>query len=153
MRLIVTGAQGQVARSLFERAPAHAIEVALVGRPDFDLTDALSIAEGLAGRRADVIVNAAAYTAVDRAETEEDLATRVNGTGAGLVAEAARGLGIPVIQISTDYVFDGALDRPYREDDAPAPVGVYGRSKLAGGRGGGGAPPHPRPLRTPRGFS
>ena len=81
MRLIVTGTQGQVARSLLERAPAHAIEVELVGRPDLDLTDARSIAEGLAGRRADVVVNAAAYTAVDRAETEEDLATRVNGNG------------------------------------------------------------------------
>ncbi|MFZ2104732.1 MAG: sugar nucleotide-binding protein, partial [Roseiarcus sp.] len=109
MRLIVTGTQGQVARSLFERAPAHAIEVELVGRPDLDLTDGRSIAEGLAGRRADVVVNAAAYTAVDRAETEEDLATRVNASGAGLVAEAARRLGAPVIHISTDYVFDGAL--------------------------------------------
>src|SRR5580698_3786453 len=132
MRLIVTGTQGQVARSLFERAPAHAIEVELVGRPDLDLADARSIAEGLAGRRADVVVNAAAYTAVDRAETEEDLATRVNGAGAGLVAEAARKMGVPVIQISTDYVFDGALDRPYREEDAPAPINAYGRSKLAG---------------------
>src|SRR5271167_41472 len=148
MRLIVTGTQGQVARSLFERAPAHAIEVELVGRPDLDLTDALSIAEGLAGRRADVVVNAAAYTAVDRAETEEDLATRVNASGAGLVAAAARRLGAPVIHISTDYVFDGALDRPYREHDAPAPVGAYGRSKLAGENAVAAANPDHVILRT-----
>jgi dTDP-4-dehydrorhamnose reductase len=148
MRLIVTGTQGQVARSLFERALAHAIEVEFVGRPDLDLTDARSIAEGLAGRRADVVVNAAAYTAVDRAETEEDLATRVNASGAGLVAEAARRLGAPVIHISTDYVFDGALDRPYREHDAPAPVGAYGRSKLAGENAVAAANPDHVILRT-----
>src|SRR6202522_3288167 len=148
MRMIVTGTQGQVARSLLERAPAHAIRIELAGRPGLDLTDARSIAVGLAARRADVVVNAAAYTAVDRAETEEDLATRVNGVGAGLVAEAARALGAPVIQISTDYVFDGALDRPYREDDAPAPVSAYGRSKLAGERAVAAANPDHVVLRT-----
>jgi dTDP-4-dehydrorhamnose reductase len=148
MRLIVTGNQGQVARSLFERASARGIEVELVGRPDLDLTDSRGIFEGLSGRKADVVVNAAAYTAVDRAETEEDLATRVNGTGAGLVAEAARKMGVPVIQISTDYVFDGALDRPYREEDAPAPINAYGRSKLAGERAVVAANPEHVILRT-----
>jgi dTDP-4-dehydrorhamnose reductase len=148
MRIIVTGTQGQVARSLLERASAHGIEVELVGRPDLDLTEACGIFEGLAGRNADVVVNAAAYTAVDRAETEEDLATRVNGTGAGLVAAAAREMGLPVIQISTDYVFDGALDRPYREEDAPAPINAYGRSKLAGERAVAAANPDHVILRT-----
>jgi dTDP-4-dehydrorhamnose reductase len=148
MRVLVTGKQGQVARSLFERASAHGIEVELVGRPDLDLTDSRGIFEALAGRRADVVVNAAAYTAVDRAETEEDLATRVNGTGAGLVAAAAHKMGVPVIQISTDYVFDGALDRPYREEDAPAPIGAYGRSKLAGERAVAAANPDHVILRT-----
>ena len=152
MRLIVTGTQGQVARSLLERV-AHAIAVELVGRPGLDLADARSIAEGLAGRRGDVVVNAAAYTAVDRAETEEELVTRVNGTGAGLVAEAARGLGVPMIHISTDYVFDGALDRPYREDDDPAPIGAYGRSKLAGENAVAAANPDHVILRTAWGDS
>ena len=82
--------------------------------------------------RPDVIVNAAAYTAVDKAEAEEALTLRVNGEGAGHVAEAAARLGAPLLHLSTDYVFDGALDRPYREDDPTAPTGSYGRSKLAG---------------------
>jgi len=148
MRLIVTGTQGQVARSLLERAPAHDVELRLVGRPELDLTDERSVAEGLAEWRADAVVNAAAYTAVDRAETEEDLATRVNGAGAGFVAAAARARGVPVIHISTDYVFDGAQNRPYREDDAPAPIGAYGRSKLAGERAVAAANPDHVILRT-----
>jgi dTDP-4-dehydrorhamnose reductase len=148
MRLIVTGTQGQVAQSLRERAPAHGVEVELVGRPELDLADPQSIGKALAGRRADVVINAAAYTAVDRAEAEQELATQVNGTGAGLVAEAARRLGVPVIHLSTDYVFDGALGRPYREDDAPGPVGAYGRSKLAGERAVAAANPDHVILRT-----
>jgi dTDP-4-dehydrorhamnose reductase len=148
MRILVTGTQGQVARSLRERAEAHGVEVTLIGRPELDLADAATIRDGLAGRAADVVVNAAAYTAVDRAESEEELATRVNGAGAGFVAEAAHRLGVPVIHISTDYVFDGALDRPYREDDAPAPVGAYGRSKLAGEKAVAAANPDHVILRT-----
>jgi dTDP-4-dehydrorhamnose reductase len=80
------------------------------------------------------VVNAGAYTAVDKAETEEADAVRVNGDGAAHVAEAAMRLGVPLVHLSTDYVFDGALDRPYREDDPTAPTGAYGRSKLAGER-------------------
>jgi dTDP-4-dehydrorhamnose reductase len=148
MRILVTGTQGQVARSLRDRAEAHDVDITLIGRPRLDLADASTIAEALAGRVADVVVNAAAYTAVDRAEAEEELATRVNGAGAGLVAEAARRLGVPVIHLSTDYVFDGALDRPYREDDAPAPVGAYGRSKLAGEKAVAAATPDHVILRT-----
>ncbi len=134
MRLIVTGTEGQVARSLAERAAAEGVELQTIGRPALDLADAESIARAFDGARADVIVNAAAHTAVDRAEAEEELATRINGAGAGQVAAVARRLGVPIIQISTDYVFDGALDRPYREDDPTGPVGAYGRSKLAGER-------------------
>jgi dTDP-4-dehydrorhamnose reductase len=148
MRILVTGASGQVARSLLERAPAHGVELRAIGRPELDLGDARTIATGIAGWRADAVVNAAAYTAVDRAEVEEELATRVNGIGAGLVAEAARRLGVPVIHISSDYVFDGALDRPYREDDRAAPIGAYGRSKLAGERAVGAAHPDHVILRT-----
>ena len=131
MRIAVTGSKGQVATSLLERGRAKA-EVVALGRPAFDLTDRAAVLAGLEAARPDVVVNAAAYTAVDKAETEEAAAVRVNGDGAGHVAEAAARLGVPLLHLSTDYVFDGALDRPYREDDPTAPAGAYGRSKLAG---------------------
>lgn len=132
MKLIVTGTQGQVALSLIERGRVAGVDIEAIGRPELDLADPDSIAHCFADARADVVVNAAAYTAVDKAEAEEELATRVNGAGAGLVAEAAQRIGAPLIHISTDYVFDGSLDRPYREDDPVGPIGAYGRSKLAG---------------------
>jgi dTDP-4-dehydrorhamnose reductase len=131
MRIAVTGSKGQVATSLIERV-ALEVEVVALGRPAFDLTDRAAVLAGLEAARPDVIVNAAAYTAVDKAEAEETLAFRVNGEGAGHVAEAAQRLGVPLLHLSTDYVFDGALDRPYREDDPTGPTGAYGRSKLAG---------------------
>ena len=131
MRIAVTGSKGQVATSLIERAGDKA-EVVALGRPAFDLIDRASVLAGLEAARPDVIVNAAAYTAVDKAEAEEALATQVNGEGAGHVAEAAARLGVPLLHLSTDYVFDGALDRAYREDDPTGPTGAYGRSKLAG---------------------
>ena len=131
MRVAVTGSKGQVATSLIGRAGPK-LEVIALGRPAFDLTDRAAVLAGLEAARPDVIVNAAAYTAVDRAEAEEALALRVNGEGAGHVAEAAERLGVPLLHLSTDYVFDGALDRPYREDDPTGPTGAYGRSKLAG---------------------
>jgi len=131
MRIAVTGSKGQVATSLIERAERK-LEVIALGRPAFDLTDRAAVLAGLEAARPDVIVNAAAYTAVDKAEAEEALALRVNGEGAGHVAEAAQRLGVPLLHLSTDYVFDGALDRPYREDDPTGPTGAYGRSKLAG---------------------
>jgi dTDP-4-dehydrorhamnose reductase len=132
MRLIVTGTQGQVARALQERGPAQGVEIVAIGRPELDLADPASIARALATVDGDALVNAAAYTAVDKAESEEELATRINGEGAGAVARVAAARGLPLLQISTDYVFDGSADRPYREDDATGPVGAYGRSKLAG---------------------
>ena len=131
MRIAVTGSKGQVATSLIERAGANA-EVVPLGRPAFDLTDRAVVVAGLEAARPDVVINAAAYTAVDKAEAEEADAVRVNGEGAGHVAEAAARLGVPLVHLSTDYVFDGALDRPYREDDPTAPTSAYGRSKLAG---------------------
>ncbi len=131
MRIAVTGSRGQAATSLLERASAE-VEVVALGRPGFDLTDRASVVAGLEAARPDVIVNAAAYTAVDKAEAEEEEAIRVNGAGAGHVAEAAARLGVALLHLSTDYVFDGALDRPYREDDPTGPTGAYGRSKLAG---------------------
>ncbi len=131
MRIAVTGATGQVATSLVERA-GPGVEIVALGRPAFDLTDRAAVLAGLEAARPDVIVNAAAYTAVDKAEAEDALALRVNGEGAGHVAEAAARLGVPLLHLSSDYVFDGALDRPYREDDPTGPTGAYGRSKLAG---------------------
>ena len=131
MRIAVTGSKGQVATALLERAERKA-EVVALGRPAFDLTDRAAVIAGLEAARPDVIVNAAAYTAVDKAEAEEAVATHVNGDGAGHVAEAAARLRVPLLHLSTDYVFDGKLERPYREDDPTAPAGAYGRSKLAG---------------------
>lgn len=147
LRFLITGQKGQVVTALAERAP-EGVEVLTLGRPKLDLADPASIRAAFDGETADVVVNAAAYTAVDKAEEDEALAMRVNGAGAGLVAGEARRLGAPVIQLSTDYVFDGALDRPYREEDATAPLGAYGRSKLAGEEAVAAANPRHVILRT-----
>jgi len=133
IRIAVTGSKGQVATSLIERKGPGVAIVAL-GRPAFALENRASVIEAVEAARPDVVVNAAAYTAVDKAEAEEALAVLVNGEGAGYVAEAAAKAGAPLLHLSTDYVFDGALDRPYREDDPTAPTGAYGRSKLIGER-------------------
>src|ERR1700722_3436943 len=131
MRIAVTGSKGQVATSLIERAGPRC-EVVALGRPAFDLADRAAVLAELEAARPDVVVNAAAYTAVDKAESEEADAVRVNGEGAGHVAEAAARLGVPLLHLSTDYVFDGGLDGAYREDDPTAPTGAYRRSKLTG---------------------
>ena len=132
LRIVVTGSQGQVVRSLAERGPVHGVAVQAIGRPALDLADPASVRSALAAAHPDVIVNAAAYTAVARAESEPELAMAVNGAGAGAVAAAAGALGVPLIHLSTDYVFDGSATQPYREDDPTGPVGVYGRTKLVG---------------------
>jgi dTDP-4-dehydrorhamnose reductase len=134
MKIAVTGTTGQVVTSLIERGTAAAHEVIAIGRPDLDLADPASVVRALEGAAPDIIVSAAAYTAVDKAETESDLAYAVNGAGPGAVAQAAKTLGVPLIHISTDYVFDGLADRPYAESDPTGPTGVYGASKLAGER-------------------
>jgi dTDP-4-dehydrorhamnose reductase len=132
MRIAVTGSRGQVAMSLIERAKPD-IEIAPLSRPAFALEVRRAVLAAIETARPDV-VNAAAYTAVDKAEAEEELAVRLNGEGAGHLAEAAAKIGAPLLHLSTDYVFDGALDRPYREDDPTAPTGAYGRSKRIGER-------------------
>ena len=133
MRIVVTGREGQVVRSLLERGPVAGHEVIALGRPELDLAgDAAAIVNAVESARVDVIVSAAAYTAVDKAESDSDAAFAVNADGPGAVAKAARKLGVPLIHLSTDYVFDGSKDAPYVEDDMPAPTGVYGASKLAG---------------------
>lgn len=134
MRIAVTGRNGQVVQSLLERAAAAGIQLDLVARPEVDLAQPAAVEAALLALRPDAIVSAAAYTAVDLAETEPELAHAVNGAGASAVARAAAQLGIPVVHLSTDYVFDGTLQRPYRETDPTGPVGVYGQSKLDGER-------------------
>jgi len=132
MRIAITGNQGQLASSLLERGKATGHDMVAVGRPQLDLAEPDSIAAAIQAARPDLVVSAAAYTAVDKAESEPDLATAINGSGAGKVAEAAAAAGVPVIHISTDYVFDGAKPEPYVETDATGPLGVYGASKLLG---------------------
>lgn len=147
MRIAVTGQTGQVARALKERAPAG-VTIVLLGRPGLDLEKPETIAPAIAASAADLVVNAAAFTAVDLAESQEETAQLVNGRAAGIVAQAARALGVPVIQLSTDYVFDGRLDRPYREADTVGPISAYGRSKLAGEQAVAAATPDHAILRT-----
>lgn len=134
MRVAVTGREGQVARSLAEIGASRGVEILPVGRPALDLQEPEGILPALSAVNPDVIVSAAAYTAVDKAESERELAFSVNGGGAGAVARAARSLDVPVIHLSTDYVFDGGGTTPYREDDPTGPVSAYGASKLEGER-------------------
>ena len=149
MRLAVTGREGQVAASLVEAARGRDdVEVVAVGRPALDLARPDTVFAALEAARPDIVVSAAAYTAVDQAEDEQDLAFAVNATGAGKVAEAAARLGVPVIHLSTDYVFDGTKDGAYVETDATAPLGVYGASKLAGEEAVAAANPRHLILRT-----
>jgi dTDP-4-dehydrorhamnose reductase len=132
VRIIVIGKEGQVARALSERAQAHGAKAVLLGRPKIDLADPSGIEDILFETGGDAIVNAAAYTVVDQAESEPELAEAINGIGPGVVAGAASAMGIPVVHLSTDYVFDGTSERPYREEDEVRPLGVYGSSKLLG---------------------
>jgi len=131
LRLLVTGREGQVAQALLAKQTDD-LQIEALGRPTLDLTDPSSIDRAIAAFRPDVIVNAAAYTAVDKAESEEETAFAVNATGAGNVAAAAAAAGLPIIHISTDYVFPGDKATPYVETDPTGPQGAYGRSKLAG---------------------
>jgi len=133
VRLVVTGREGQVSRSLAERASGSDIDVVLLGRPELDLAgDSVSIVEAAEAARPDVIVSAAAYTQVDKAESERELAFAVNEAGARAIAQAASRLGVPLVHLSTDYVFDGSKASSYVEEDPTGPTGVYGASKLAG---------------------
>lgn len=133
MRIVVTGREGQVVRSLLELAKDREAEVVPLGRPDLDLAGtATPIVAAIEAAKPDLIVSAAAYTQVDKAEAEPELAYAVNEAGPRALARAARNLDVPLIHLSTDYVFDGSKGSPYTEDDEPRPAGVYGASKLAG---------------------
>jgi len=131
MKILITGANGQVGWEL-QRTLAPLGEVVALGHAALDLADADAIRHALRQIGPDVIVNAAAYTAVDRAQQESELAQAVNGIASGILAEEAKRLNAALVHYSTDYVFDGAKGAPYEEIDAPHPLGVYGATKLAG---------------------
>lgn len=133
MRVLITGCHGQVGREL-ARSLRSLAEVEATGRSDLDLRDAQALVRALHERQPDLILNAAAYTAVDRAESEPGVAIAVNAEAPRVLAEEAARLDIPVVHYSTDYVFDGERGTPYREGDATAPRNVYGRTKLIGER-------------------
>ncbi|QYZ69020.1 dTDP-4-dehydrorhamnose reductase [Neotabrizicola shimadae] len=126
MRLLVFGRTGQVATELARVVP----DAVFLGRDRADLMDPDACAAAV--RDCDAVINAAAWTAVDKAESEEAAATVVNGAAPAAMARACAGLGVPFLHVSTDYVFDGTGDRPFRPDDPTGPLGAYGRSKLAG---------------------
>lgn len=131
MKLLVFGKTGQVARELQRLAP----DATYLGREDADLLDPAACAAAIAASDAEAIINAAAWTAVDKAETEEPAATVVNGDAPTAMARAAAAKGIPFLHISTDYVFDGTGTAPFTPDHPTAPLGAYGRSKLKGEQG------------------
>jgi len=131
MKILLLGKNGQLGTHLQRVLPALGGLTAL-GRAEADLSDPAAVAAVVARSGADVVVNAAAYTAVDRAESEPELAQRVNAEAPGAMAAAAREAGALFVHYSTDYVFDGTGRHPYREDDPTRPLGVYGRTKLAG---------------------
>ena len=134
MRLLVFGKTGQVARALAEATAEAGIDARFLGREEADLTDPAACARLIAEADADAVINAAAYTAVDAAETDRETAHLVNAAAPGAMARAATEKGVPFLHISTDYVFDGAGTQAFREDDPTAPLGYYGQSKLDGER-------------------
>ncbi|WP_052365214.1 dTDP-4-dehydrorhamnose reductase [Halotalea alkalilenta] len=131
MKVLVTGAQGQVGKELIKAVPIGWSVIGL-GSSQLDITQPAAVANAVAEFQPELIVNAAAYTAVDKAESDVDRAYEVNRDGPANLGKAAAVFGIPVLHISTDYVFNGTLDRPYREEDSVGPTGIYGESKLAG---------------------
>ncbi|MES1994346.1 MAG: dTDP-4-dehydrorhamnose reductase [Pseudomonadota bacterium] len=130
MSILVTGAGGQLGRELAQRLPAA--EACCLARAELDLTDAAALSATLAHLRPQVVINAAAYTDVDRAETEPEAAFAANADAPGLLARACAEAGAALLHVSTDYVFNGQSRRPWREDDPTGPINVYGASKLAG---------------------
>jgi dTDP-4-dehydrorhamnose reductase len=147
-RVLIIGKTGQVASALREVLPSAEIEATAIGRPDLDLMVPGAAADAIHAAKPTLVVLAAAYTAVDRAEDEPEAARRLNALAPGEVAAAAADCGAAIIHLSTDYVFDGAKSFPYSECDAPAPLGVYGATKLAGEMAVAAANPRHVILRT-----
>ncbi|ESQ81558.1 hypothetical protein AEAC466_21000 [Asticcacaulis sp. AC466] len=132
MRILVTGKNGQVDTALQVLGDQLGLEIIRIGRPEVDLAQTDTIEDAVRAARPDVIISSAAYTAVDKAEAEPELAQAINGDAAGELARLAKNLNIPILHLSTDYVFAGDKDGVYDENDAPAPVSVYGKTKLSG---------------------
>ena len=131
-RLLVTGAAGMVGREVVEAGRGRGWDVVGLDRAELDVADRAAVRARVTATGADAIVNAAAYTRVDEAEADEEAARRTNAHGPAWLAEACASRGIPLVHISTDYVFDGRGRRPYRPDDPAHPLGVYGRTKWEG---------------------
>ena len=131
LKILITGQHGQVSQELQQRLQGLG-ELIVLGRDQLDLADADLIRKQVRAHRPGLIINAAAHTAVDLAESEPDAAFAINAIAPGILAEEAKALSIPLIHYSTDYVFDGTKPAPYTENDTPNPLGVYGQSKLAG---------------------
>jgi dTDP-4-dehydrorhamnose reductase len=130
--LLITGGSGQLGRALRQLTMARGLEATIATRPEFDFESPETLDVAFHAARPRLVINAAAYTAVDRAETDEAAAFRANRDGPARLAALCHEAGIPLIHISTDYVFDGNKGAPYVETDPPAPASAYGRSKLAG---------------------
>lgn len=132
VQILQFGTTGQLATELLRQGPAHGVEITALSRADADLADPAACARKVMEARPDVVVIAAAYTAVDLAESEPDLARAVNAGSPGAIAAAADAVGAAVVNVSTDYVFDGAGGAPYAEDAATSPLNTYGATKLEG---------------------
>jgi dTDP-4-dehydrorhamnose reductase len=131
MKAIIVGAHGQLGRALVRLAPSDVLCIGL-GRAELDITDSLAVSAMIDRHRPELVINAAAYTAVDRAENEETSAFAINAAGVRNLANAAEGRGARLVHVSTDFVFDGSSNRAYRPGDDRNPLSVYGRSKAAG---------------------
>ena len=134
MRILVAGGQGQVGSALEQQGIEQGLDLVALGRADLDICSEESIASAFDKYQPDLLINAAAYTAVDKAESEPELAYAINETATGLLADACAARDIPMLHISTDYVFDGTKDSPYVETDPVNPIAVYAKSKEAGER-------------------
>ena len=132
MNVLITGAQGQVGKELTSIAQDKGFNVIAASRADLDISQAENVQQFMSQYQPDIVINAAAHTAVDKAEDEHDLAFTINRDGAANLAIACSKLNIPLLHISTDYVFDGTKTAPYNENDVVAPLGVYGESKWQG---------------------
>lgn len=131
-KILVTGGDGQVGVEINRLLWPNEVEMDSPSHRELDITSAKNVAAYFADSRPQCVINLAAWTAVDKAESDAGAAFLVNAQGAAFLAEAARRLNVPILHVSTDYVFDGTADRPYRENDATRPLNVYGASKLAG---------------------
>lgn len=132
LKILITGAQGQVGKELTTLAKDEGYDVLAAGRTELDITQTENVEEYIHHSQPDIVINAAAYTAVDNAENEQDLANSINYYGAKNIAISCNKHNIPLFHISTDYVFDGTKTEPYNEDDQTSPLGVYGNSKWQG---------------------